>query len=306
MRGAPLRECLAVTVTAAVALALAGIGSSTPPGRNGLIAFTFDGRGAGTALRGKPPGIAVVRPDGSGARLLIRNGRSPAWSPDGRRLAFVRSGNVFVMNANGRGVQRLTRRGTDDSPAWSTDGRRIAFVRAIGQGDSQRSALMIMNADGHHRRAVYFSTISEGYAFDGPSWSPDGTLIAFSKISGQIGEILVIAHIGSKAWSPAGGENDDYDPDWSPDGKYLAFTRTVWSCGPCDVDGVWLLTRDDAEATTHQLLEEASNPSWAPDGKSIVAESRSPDGLIIIDLDGNSRPLFGYAGAEPAWQPLSN
>lgn len=300
----PLRGYLALAVTAAVALALAGIGSSTPPGQNGLIAFTFDGRGAGTALRGKRSGIAVVRPDGSGARLLIRDGRSPAWSPDGQRLAFIRSGNVFAMNANGRGVQRLTSLRKDGSPAWSADGTRIAFVRAIGQGGSQRSALMIMDADGRDKHDVYRSRIDEVSAFEGPSWEPDGSLIAFSKISGQVGEILVIAQIGSKAWSPAGGENDDYDPDWSPNGKYLAFTRTVWSCGSCDVDGVWLLNRDDAAATTRQLIEGASNPSWAPDGKSIVAES--PHGLIIVYLDGNSRALFSYAGTEPAWQPLSN
>jgi hypothetical protein len=50
------------------------------------------------------------------------------------------------------------------------------------------------------------------------------------------------------------------------------------------------------------FIEEASNPSRAPDGKSIVAEGR--DGPIVIDLDGNSRPLFPYSGTQPAWQPL--
>ena len=305
MRGqALLRAPLTFTVAAAVALALAGIGSSTPPGRNGLIAFAFDGRGAGTALRGKPAGIAVVRPDGGEARLLIRNGRSPAWSPDGRRLAFIRSGNVFVVNADGRGVQRLTRRGMDDTPAWSPDGRRIAFIRTIGQGESQRNAVMVMNTDGHHKRAVYFSWNPNAVdALEGPSWSPDGSLIAFSDISGQFGRILIVAQVGGRAgdeWSPATGDLDDYDPDWSPDGAYLAFTRTDWLlCGECDTVA---LARTDGGGFTRQLIDEASNPSWAPDGQSIVAES--PDGLIIIDLLGNRRALFPYAGTEPAWQPL--
>jgi len=301
MRAAPLRGLLAVSAIAAVALSLAGIGSSTPPGRNGLIAFSFDGRGAGTALRGKPPGIAVVRPDGSGARLLIPNGRSPAWSPYGRRLAFVRSGNVFVMNANER-VQRLTTLRRDDAPAWSPDGRRIAFVRAIGTGESQRSALMIMNADGRHKWAVYYPTT--GHVLQGPSWSPDGTLIAFSNVSGGLGTIMVVGHLGGAQgheWAPAGGDEDDYDPDWSPDRKHLAITRANWLCGSCDVDSVSLV-RTDGVSPTRQLIENASNPSWAPDGNWIVAES--PEGLIVTDLDGNSRRLFPSSGTEPAWQPL--
>ena len=122
------RSLAALAALGCVASVVVGVGSSTPPGRNGLIAFA-----AGPGLGLKGGGIAVVRPDGRGARLLTRvpGGRDPAWSPAGKRLAFVRKGHVHVMNADGTKLRQVTRgKSVEDSgPSWSPDGRQIAFIR---------------------------------------------------------------------------------------------------------------------------------------------------------------------------------
>jgi Tol biopolymer transport system component len=95
---------------------------------------------SGHCSRPQPPparcfDLYAVNADGSGLRRLTRNtnDHAPAWSRDGRKIAFVsvRDGNreIYVMNADGSGQQRLTRnRAGDYSPAWSPDGRKIAFV----------------------------------------------------------------------------------------------------------------------------------------------------------------------------------
>ena len=69
--------------------------------------------------------------DGSGLRKLTRGPAydgNPAWSPDGRKIAFGRAGEIYVMNADGSGQRNLTRNPARDfAPAWSPDGRKIAF-----------------------------------------------------------------------------------------------------------------------------------------------------------------------------------
>src|SRR5262249_49990592 len=116
----------------------------------------------------------------------------PAWSPDGREIAFARSrtdaGNypgqtgpaqIYVVNADGTDVRRLTSAGDNDSPAWSPDGKRIAFDRGPC---CVANDVYVMDADGRHQHRL--TTDGKGYdVFNtGPLWFPDGKTIAFAKV----------------------------------------------------------------------------------------------------------------------------
>jgi dipeptidyl aminopeptidase/acylaminoacyl peptidase len=97
-----------------VLLTLPSPAAPTLPGGNGLIAFVAP---AG--------GVRVVRPDGSGLRKLTRDrhDHSPAWSPDGRRLAFQRAGDLYSIGSGGTGLVRLTH---GAQSTGSRPGRRTA------------------------------------------------------------------------------------------------------------------------------------------------------------------------------------
>ena len=139
---------------------------------------------------------SVVAPDGSGFRRISRQYvEYPAWSPDGSRIAFMApepgaSGsnpdyNIFVMDADGRHVRRLTTApGEDGWPAWSPDGARIVFSSArddcsiSGAPDCGTTGdigpwedVWITNTDGSNQRRL---TSEFGQFF---AWSPDGSEI---------------------------------------------------------------------------------------------------------------------------------
>ena len=114
--------------------------------------------------------------DGNNERRLTRStayGAGPAWSPDGKQILFSsdRRGRpeIYVMNADGSGIKRLTRNteeaGVDISPSWSPDGKRITFVRRR-TGASDDFEIDVANSDGTGIRPL--TTNHAGYCC--PDW----------------------------------------------------------------------------------------------------------------------------------------
>ena len=111
--------------------------------------------------------------NGSGHRQLTSNALgsyTPAWSPNGKTIAFSRDDRIWLMNANGTNQRPLSQPpsyGSDEAPAWSPDGHSIAFVRALAQEEPE-SDIYVMNSDGTGQRRL---TSVRG-DHDHPDWQP--------------------------------------------------------------------------------------------------------------------------------------
>ncbi|WP_419863175.1 cell wall-binding repeat-containing protein [Candidatus Poriferisodalis sp.] len=128
--------------------------------------------------------IVTVNADGTGRSVLTTGGRwhgSPAWSPDGDRIAYVSEGVVWLIDPDGSDVERVIGGAfSEGGLAWSPDGRRIAFVR----GDWDEASIIMVGLDGYNEQVVThlggFNAI--------PRWSPDGDRIAFTHYpNGRLG-----------------------------------------------------------------------------------------------------------------------
>ena len=214
--------------------------------------------------------IYVMDADGGNPVNLTRDDAydlGPAWSPDGQRIAFERSGGggrgpqIFVMNADGSGVERLTHDPQASwglSPAWSPDGSSIACT--CGQGADE--GIFIMDPAGGGMRLVS----PEGqFAGGQPSWSPDGAWIAYvvpdlDKV--DVSHLWVMAADGSGARQLTFAEAWDETPTWSPDGTRIAFGRLV------DVEtryDIYILSVEGGveERVTDNPYDDL-HPNWTP------------------------------------------
>ena len=163
---------------------------------------------------------------GGSARELISGTAdvTPAWSPDGRTIAFARVLNgeaeLSLANADGSDVRSLGLKGTQ--PTWAPDGKRLAFVSyadkngqtCAGEDCSPNGEIYVVTVDGSGLRRLTFSKADDAQ----PTWSPDGTSIAFSsgyEVGGHPPWLVVVAAAGGppKRITRLSGI---HDPAWSP------------------------------------------------------------------------------------------
>jgi Tol biopolymer transport system component len=298
------------------------------PGGNGKIVFHSD-RGLGEDLD-----IWTMNPDGSNRVNLT--GGSPAddafpnWSADGRKILFMSAretpGNpappgapepdfeIFVMNADGSNQRQITFNELDDEdPAWSPNGKRIVFwrnLKAPSRGEFDLD-ILTMKADGSAERNL---TKTPGVAEFQPSWSPNGSKIAFARApdSDSASDIYTMSPDGSNERQlTSGGLNNEF-PNWSPDGTRIVFNG--FRDDPLDENyEVYTMGAGGGDVTRLTFEPAAGDfvPAWSPNGRRIVFAS-SRDGAVDIftmRADGSNQRNRtnddddAFNGA-PDWQPL--
>jgi TolB protein len=241
-----------VTLLAAVLAVLPPTASASFPGGNGKLAF-----GRGVLI---PEEIAVINPDGSGRRRIVPAGGiavgEPAWSADGRRIAYTRLSSVDVQTGRFRaaiytagatgGSRRRVISGPVGQPSWAPDGRRIAFRRGT------RGGIWIMNADGSDQKRL-----TRGADLS-PDWSPDGARILFVR-----GDALYVVNTdggGLRRLAPRSLEVRS--ADWSPDAA-----RVVFATGR----GLYTAAADGSgRARLRGTRSLDLTPVWSPDGAEIA------------------------------------
>lgn len=229
-----------------------------------------------------------------------REDSQPAWSPDGKWLAFTRttdgrrSFQIYVMRASGTGVRGITRGRFDTDPAWSPDGKWIAY--------RSNYVLRIVHPDGSGGRVVPTRSPTEvGF----PAWAPGGR-IAYSYWAGTpydwpaacrqagsgCGYVISSRLDGTQRRRVVHGR----DAHWSPDGRTIVYT------GPDG--GVYIAPGTGGNG---RMLGRGYLAEWSRNGQQIVYARMggrpSQDSVWVMNRDGSNAHRILLGGANASWQP---
>lgn len=279
--------------------------------------------------------VWLVNADGSGARQFTRGDRSatsPAFSPDGRWLAFSssRSGKsqVWAIPLDGGEARQITDAGNDaGSFAWSPDGRRIAYLMTDPETEEEKARKrekrdpIFVDQDFKyaHLYAVPFDPagekpdeavrITEGeFHVTAWEWSPDGASIAFAHQAdprldegARASDISVVAADGGKAVRPLvtlGGT--DGSPTWSPDGRWVAFVSSGDTPERVGLGDVYVVAAAGGEPRKLADSHDRSGGivGWLRDGSAVLLNESIGTTRHLTALPVNGGPLRRVSSGE--------
>lgn len=267
------------------------------------IAYVTRQRGAGDE---RIHTLQVADSDGYGPQVLLRSSQpllSPAWSPDGRRLAYVsfegRRSSIYIQDvASGSREVVAEGPGLNSAPAWSPDGSRLALTM------SREGNPDIYVMDLASRR---LQRLTEDPAIDTEAaWMPDGRSLVFTSDRGGGPQIYQVSADGGSARRLTFDKgNYNARPRVSADGRYIAMV----SGGRGGYD-IAVLDTVSGDFRTVTASGSAESPSFAPNGSMLVyaTSAGGVSGLAVVSTDGRVRQSYDLQGGgevmEPAWGPL--
>jgi Tol biopolymer transport system component len=231
---------------------------------------------------------------------------NPTWSAEGSRIAFetnrrgsprrYQDSDIFVMRADGRGLQQLTFSNSfDGDPAWSWLDRIAFESERTGNSD-----IWAIDSDGADE-----TRLTTAPAFDGdPAWSPNGSRIAFtSERDNGDREIYVMNADGTGQTRLTNTPGFDENPSWSPNGRWIAFNSV--RNGNLEVYVMKADGSDQTRLTNHPALDAL--PTWSQDSKRIVFVSdrvrKGQRRLFVVNAKGGSPRMLtrGTFDMSPDW-----
>jgi Tol biopolymer transport system component len=293
-----VRLLLIITVALLLAGAQARPGAAPTaeaqtPGENGKIAYELNG------------GISVITPGTAGGTPLVAQGRSPAWSADGRKLAYVEGNKLVVIDESGSGRMDITPNTADvRTMSWSPDGNKIVFSDSLDLFTVEVGQTSLFNL-------TNITNTPDPIREDYPEWGALGTRIAFWRYNGNDAPDISILTLATSAVTHVSGSEGVNELSWSPDETKFAFMRHQGFSSQAQPQGgspdIWVISASGGTATNLTNTSDIgeSEPSWSPDGTKIAYGHNDEDADLIKYMDaGGSGKTEVTPGYNPAWQPV--
>ena len=253
---------------------------------------------------GKRFTLHITDPDGEGGQIALASPESiisPAWAPNGKRLAYVsfetQKAAVWVQDLS-TGERRMVAsfKGSNSAPAWSPDGQNLALTLSLA-GPAQLYVIPL--AGGTPRRLTSSNAIDTEAVY-----SPDGRHVYFVSDRGGGPQVYRVPAEGGAVERITFAGDYNISPSISPDGKHLAYITRQGGAFR-----LMLQELGSAQATALTDTRDDESPSFAPNGRLIVYATRSQgsDVLMTTTLDGKIKTRLLSSGAdmrEPAWGPF--